>query len=59
MRRSQRLNDLVARAKTHKMTPQQRHKQRASLIMGLRGDDSTLTRKKVETLLKEMEGSPA
>jgi hypothetical protein len=41
------------------MSPSEKHKQRVSMIMGLRGSRSTLTREKVETLLEEIEGSPA
>jgi hypothetical protein len=56
MAQSARLNDLVALAKNHKMTPAERRAQRAILVMGLRGHNSTLTREKVETLLGDLEG---
>jgi len=57
MAQSTRFDDLVARARAHKMTPVERRAQRVSLVMGLRGRDSTLTKEKVETLLEEFEGS--
>lgn len=53
------LSALVERARNHKMSPTERRAQRVSLVMGLRGHASTLTREKVETLLEEFEGSPA
>ena len=56
MAQSARLNDLIALAKKHKMTPAERRAQRVSLVMGLRGHNSTLTREKVETLLGDLEG---
>lgn len=51
------LDDLIARARAHKMTPAERREQRISMVMGLRGHTSTLTKEKVETLLDELEGS--
>ena len=51
------LDDLIARARAHKMTPMERREQRVSMVMGLRGHTSTLTRDEVETLLDEFEGS--
>lgn len=51
--------EVIARAKAHKMTPQQRRDQRVSLVMGMRGKTSTLTREKVATILAETEGLPA
>jgi poly-beta-hydroxyalkanoate depolymerase len=51
--------DLVARAKSHKMTPVEKREQRVSLVMGMRGKSSTLTREKVTTILAEVEGLPA
>ena len=50
------LDELVARARDHKMTPAERRAQRASLIMGLRADTSTLSREKVDELIEEREG---
>jgi len=50
-------DDLVNRARSHKMTPAERREQRISMVMGLRGHSSTLTKEKVETLLDELEGS--
>lgn len=49
-------DELFALARTHKMTPQERRAQRVSMIMGLRGGDSTLTHEKVEEVLDEVEG---
>jgi poly-beta-hydroxyalkanoate depolymerase len=48
---------LIARARAHKMTPTERREQRVSMVMGLRGHTSTLTKEKVETLLDDLEGS--
>jgi hypothetical protein len=56
MAMTQSLDDLVARAKRHKMTPSERRTQRVSLIMGLRAERSSLTREKVEEILDEVEG---
>ncbi len=53
------LHELADRARLHKMTPAERRAQRASLVMGLRGHSSTLTKDKVEGLLEEFEGSAA
>jgi poly-beta-hydroxyalkanoate depolymerase len=50
---------LIAKARAHKMTPQERRTQRVSLVMGMRGHSSTLTRDKVATILEEVEGLPA
>lgn len=51
--------DLIERARAHKMTPDERRVQRVSLVMGMRGNTSTLTREKVTTILSEVEGLPA
>jgi len=51
------LDDLIERARAHKMTPLERREQRISMVMGLRGHTSTLTRAEVETLLDKFEGS--
>ena len=51
--------ELIARARAHKMTPEERRAQRISLVMGMRGHNSTLTREKVSTILEEVEGLPA
>lgn len=51
------LTDLIDRARNHKMTPTERRSQRVSLVYGMRGHTSTLTKEKVETLLDEFEGS--
>jgi poly-beta-hydroxyalkanoate depolymerase len=50
--------DLIARARAHKMTPEERRDQRVSLVMGMRGRSSTLTREKVTTILSDVEGLP-
>ena len=57
MVQSAQLDALVKRVRNHKMTPSERRQQRVSLVMGLRGHTSTLTKEKVETLLEEFEGS--
>ncbi len=53
------LDELVARARAHKMTPTEKRTQRVSLIMGLRAGRSTLTREKVEEILDNVEGHEA
>ena len=53
------LDQLVERARDHKMTPTERRAQRVSMIMGLRGRSSTLTVEKVEEVLDEVEGREA
>jgi hypothetical protein len=50
---------MIERARAHKMTPEQKRRQRVSLVMGMRGDSSTLTREKVTTILEEVEGLPS
>jgi hypothetical protein len=59
MSRAISLDDLVARARAHKMTPSEKRTQRVSLIMGLRAKRSTLTREKVEEILDDVEGHEA
>lgn len=59
MSQTARLNELVSRARGHKMTPPEKRAQRISMVMGLRGHKSTLTEEKVATLLDEFEGSAA
>jgi hypothetical protein len=54
MERSLKLDDLLERARAHKMSPDERRDQRVSLIMGLRSESSTLTREKVSDVLDEM-----
>lgn len=51
--------EMIERARSYKMTPQERRAQRVSLVMGMRGKSSTLTREKVTTLLEELEGVPS
>lgn len=48
--------ELIARARAHKMSATERRDQRVSLVMGMRGKASTLTREKVATILAEVEG---
>jgi hypothetical protein len=38
------------------MSPDERRKQRVSLIMGMRGKKSTLSKEKVEEILDQVEG---
>jgi len=59
MANAAKLDQLVARARAHKMTPDERRAQRVSLVLGLRGNHSTLTKEKVETLIEEFEGHAA
>ena len=56
MTQAVKLQDLVARARDHKMSPSEKRAQRVSLIMGLRAGRSTLTREKVEEILENNEG---
>lgn len=51
--------EMIARARAHRMSPEERRDQRVSLVMGMRGKSSTLTREKVTTILAEVEGLPA
>ncbi|KQV62299.1 hypothetical protein ASC70_18495 [Caulobacter sp. Root343] len=51
------LEELIAKARDHKMSPTERRAQRVSLIMGLRSGKSTLSREKVEELMDEREGA--
>ncbi len=50
--------ELIARARDHRMTPSERRDQRVSLVMGMRGKSSSLTREKVTTILSDVEGLP-
>lgn len=50
--------EMIERARNYKMSPKERRAQRVSLVMGMRGKSSTLTREKVTTLLEEFEGLP-
>jgi poly-beta-hydroxyalkanoate depolymerase len=50
------LQQLVANARQHRMNPAERREQRVSLIMGLRGHSSALTREHVEEVLADVEG---
>ena len=50
------LDDLVTRAREHKMTASERRAQRVSMVMGLRSHHSTLTRETVEEFLGEIKG---
>ena len=56
MVQSSKLLALVERARAYKMTPSERRAQRVSLVMGLRGANSTLTNEKVNVVLEEYEG---
>lgn len=57
MSQSTRLSELADRARNYKMSPNEKRAQRVSMVMGLRGHKSTLTKEKVATLLDEFEGS--
>jgi hypothetical protein len=50
------LDALVDRARHHKMTPAEKRSQRVSLIMGLRGAESAITREKIEEIIDDVEG---
>jgi hypothetical protein len=50
------LEEIAARARARTITPAEKRAQRVSLIMGLRSDNSTLTRDEVATLLGKIEG---
>ena len=45
--------DALKRAATRPMTPEERHQQRVSFIVGTMGSDSTLSREDVERILEE------
>lgn len=51
------LTALIDRARAYKMTPTEKRAQRISMVYGLRGHSSTLTKERVETLLEQNEGS--
>lgn len=48
--------ELIARARAYRMSAGEKRDQRVSLVMGMRGKSSTLTREKVNTILSEVEG---
>ena len=50
------LDQIVEKARAHKVTPDERRAQRISLIMGLRSKNSTLTRDEVASFLDQNEG---
>lgn len=50
------LDQIAAKARAHKVTPEERRAQRVSLIMGLRSKNSTLTREEVASFLDQNEG---
>jgi hypothetical protein len=50
------LEEIAAKARSHKVTPAEKRAQRVSLIMGLRSDNSTLTRDEVADLVGRLEG---
>ncbi len=50
------LDQIAEKARSHKVTPEERRAQRVSLIMGLRSKNSTLTREEVASFLDQNEG---
>lgn len=50
------LDQIVEKARKHRVTPEERRAQRISLIMGLRSKNSTLTREEVASFLDSNEG---
>jgi hypothetical protein len=50
------LDQIAEKARTHRVTPEERRAQRVSLIMGLRSKKSTLTREEVASFLDQNEG---
>jgi hypothetical protein len=50
------LDQIASMARDHKVTPAEKRAQRVSLIMGLRSDNSTLTRDEVASLVGQIEG---
>ena len=50
------LDQITAKALSHRVTPEERRAQRVSLIMGLRSKNSTLTREEVASFLDQNEG---
>ena len=53
------LDQIVEKARAHKVTADERRAQRISLIMGLRSKNSTLTREEVASFLDQNEGHSA
>ena len=51
------VNDLVRQAQSLKLTPDERRAQRQSMILGLRPNNSPLSRDEAIQLLEEIEGS--
>jgi len=51
------LQQAIERARHHQMTPEERHRQRVSLAMGLRSKDSSMTREDAEAAVDYMNGS--
>lgn len=46
----------LEKAAARRMTAEERRQQKVSFIMGTMGDDSTITREKVEEILAEQDG---
>lgn len=49
----------LSEAAKRPLTPEQVHRQKVSFIMGSLGEDSTITRARVEEVLQKLEGLPA
>ena len=47
--------EALKKAATRGMTPEERHQQKVSFIVGTMGGDSTITREKVERILAEQD----
>jgi molecular chaperone DnaK (HSP70) len=48
----------LSEAARRTLTPEQVHRQKVSFIMGSLGEDSTITRARVEEVLRKLEGLP-
>ena len=48
--------EALKKAAARQMTAEERRQQKVSFIMGTMGDDSTITREKVEKILAEQDG---
>jgi hypothetical protein len=51
------LTRAIAKAKQHRMTPEERRRQRVSLAYGLRSRESTITRQEAEAAVAYMDGT--
>lgn len=53
------LLNALSEAARRPLTPEQTHRQKVSFIMGSLGENSTITRARVEEVLRKLDGVPA